>query len=49
MPNHYLKMILIPMKERTIGQLLALIRFYKRCTPQELQFAMKVDYHLNIK
>lgn len=46
MKNKYLKIILKPIKERNIGELLAMIRFYKKCSPQEFRYAMGLEYHL---
>lgn len=47
MPNKYLKMILKPMNERNIGELLNLIKFYKKCSDQEFKYAMGLDYQLH--
>lgn len=49
MSNKILKIILKPIKERNIGELLAMIRFYQKCTDQEFKYAMGLEYKLYAK
>lgn len=49
MKNKYLKIILKPMGDRNIGELLNMIKFYRNCDNREFKYGMKVDYFINKK
>ena len=46
MKNEILKIILKPVGERSILELLSVINFYQTCTAQEFKFAWQLEYKL---
>ena len=46
MKNEILKILLKPVGERSILELLSIINFYQTCTPQEFKYAWGLEFKL---
>lgn len=49
MPNKILRIVLKPKDKRSIGELLAMVRFYRNCTSQQFKYAMGLEYYFTNK